>query len=263
MCCKIIHADCLEAMKDIPDKSIDMILCDLPYGTTSCSWDIVIDFDLLWIQYKRIVKDNACICLFGSQPFTTDLINSNREWFRYEWIWEKSKSTGIFHAEKYPMKTHENICIFGKDIKYNPTKYKVDNKYTDKRHTFNKSVNKGQYKGFETIRKKDDGWRFPQSILSFDSVWGKDMHPTQKPVKLFEYLIKTYTDENDIVLDNCAGSGTTGVACKRLGRKYILIEKEKKYIDIINKRLEKTIESMSLIDAIEKAEEKQISLFKE
>ena len=232
---KVIQGDCLEVMKDIPDKSIDMILCDLPYGTTACKWDTIIPFEPLWEQYERIIKDNGAIVLFGSQPFTTDLINSNRKMFKYELIWDKVQGKQPFLAKIQPMKSHENIIVFGKSkLIYNPQKRK-GKPYTDKR--------KGQiaktehFQKFERQSYENKDTRYPVTILEFNNPNTKGMHPTQKPVALFEYLIKTYTNEGDIVLDNCAGSGTTGVACKNLNRNFILIEKEQEYIDIINKRL--------------------------
>ena len=265
---KIIQGDCLEVMQDIPDKSIDMILCDLPYGTTACSWDIVIDFDLLWSQYKRIAKDNACICLFGSQPFTTDLINSNREWYKYLWYWNKIMISGALLAKKQPLRIIEEICIFyKKQYKYNPLLEKLpkshirknnivlhrksevyDNNFSAKRHEY---------------RKIPIDMRYPFNLIKFSKRGNKkySLHPSEKPVALFEYLIKTYTDENDIVLDNCIGSGTTAVACIKTGRKYIGIEKEKKYCDICNKRIREAKESISLLTIAEQKEkDKQLEM---
>jgi len=242
---EIIHGDCLEIMKEIPDKSVDMILCDLPYGTTACHWDTVIPFEPLWTQYKRIVKDNAAIVLFGRQPFTCSLIMSNIKMFRYELIWEKEKGTDFANSNIKPINSHENICLFYKN-----------------QPTYNKQLIKGKpyYKKCYNNQTKDDinfqgdnsgiydnrGFRTPTSviIISRDNITaGKSLHPTQKPVELFKYLIRTYTNEGDLILDNCAGSGTTGVAAKRLGRKFILIEKEEKYVEIIKQRLkaEKTM----------------------
>lgn len=244
---QIIEGDCLDVMKDIPDKSIDMILCDLPYGTTACSWDVVIPFDLLWEQYKRIVKDNACICLFGSQPFTTDLIMSNRKMFKYEIIWCKERGQDFINAKKRPLKAHENILIFGNKIKYNPIMEKA------KRENIRKVSDLNQPSEVYGINKKaskdyDIEKRYPKSYIQYSSGRARDKeHSAQKPVKLFEYLIKTYTNENDIVLDNCAGSGTTAIACYETNRKYICIEKEKKYCNIARKRLQEKKDCYGLL----------------
>jgi len=234
------QGDCLVEMDKIEDKSVDMILCDLPYGTTACKWDSVIPFMDLWRSYDRIAKDNAAIILTASQPFTSALIMSNPKYFKYEWIWEKSRPTGTMQKDYQPFKIHENILVFYKKLPtYNPIKYKVDEKYRDKRKSFNAVVNTdgGQLDSFNRVHAPDDGWRFPQTILSFNSVWAKGMHPTQKPVELMEYLIKTYTNKGDTVLDNCMGSGTTGVACKKTGRHFIGIEKDEKYFEIAVSRV--------------------------
>ena len=232
---KVIQGDCLEVMKDIPDKSIDMILCDLPYGTTACKWDTIIPFEPLWEQYKRIIKDNGAIVLTASQPFTSALVMSNIKMFKYEWVWEKSKATGYLNSKIMPMVAHENILVFGKGkTKYNPQKIAGEPYNKGKAHRPT-DVYGSQT---ETLVKNDDGTRYPRTVQYFITVESEGkLHPTQKPVALFEYLIKTYTNEGDLVLDNCAGSGTTGVACKNLNRNYILIEKETEYIDVINKRL--------------------------
>lgn len=232
--------DCLEGMKLIPDKSIDMILCDLPYGTTACKWDTIIPFEPLWEQYERIIKDNGAIVLTASQPFTTTLISSNIKLFRYEWIWKKTKATLFQHANRMPLRNHENICVFYKKLPtYNPQKVFVGIK--DKRKTFTKRVNNSEFTTgkLEVQTRKDDGWRFPTTVQEFNnSDKTKQVHPTQKPVSLFEYLIKTYTNEGEIVLDNCLGSGTTAVACELNNRKWVGFETEPKYIEIINKRLD-------------------------
>ncbi len=227
--------DCLELMKSLPDKSIDMILCDLPYGTTACKWDVIIPFEPLWEQYKRIIKDNGAIVLTASQPFTSLLVMFNLEMFRYEWIWSKNRGNGIFNAKKMPMKSHENILVFYKALPtYNPIMtegkpYKCkQGKQTD---AF--GLNTG--KEIITINNGD---RYPLSVVNFNSTNGSNIHPTQKPVALFEYLIKTYTNEGDLVLDNCAGSGTTAIACLNTKRNYILIEKEPKYYEVILNRIE-------------------------
>ncbi len=245
---KIYQGDCLEIMKGIDDKSIDMILCDLPYGTTACKWDTIIPFEPLWKQYKRIIKDNGAIVLTASQPFTTELINSNRGWYRYSWYWQKERGTNISSAKYQPMRVIEDILIFGgNSVKYKPIMKKVKNyshvlPLPKKNHTQqmdSKSIDEG---GNRIIKNYNEA--YPTNLLPFsreNMVAGKSFHPTQKPVALFEYLIKTYTNEGDIVLDNCAGSGTTGVACENLKRNFILIEKEPKYVEICRQRLRQGI----------------------
>jgi site-specific DNA-methyltransferase (adenine-specific) len=242
---QVIHGDCLEVMKDIPDKSIDMILCDLPYGTTSCKWDTIIPFEPLWEQYKRIIKDNGAIVLTASQPFTSALVMSNPDWYRHEWIWEKERGANFMQANKQPNKVHENVLVFGKKAPlYYPikTKNSVTRKRTDELSVVQSRKEAGlNVERFKSSEKYDGKLLLPRSIQKFNrdnaTTKGGSLHPTQKPVALFEYLIRTYTNEGYLVLDNCAGSGTTGVACKNLNRNYILIEKEPEYIDIINKRL--------------------------
>lgn len=243
---KIYQGDCLEIMKDIPDKSIDMILCDLPYGTTACKWDTIIPFEPLWEQYKRIIKDNGAIVLTAAQPFTSALVMSNPKMFRYEWIFNKSKVTGFLEAKNKPLVNHENILIFSKAKYSNGVTNKMIYKpqgttsiektlkpnlrgYRDKiGHNFQRPSTMNEYIQTTT--------NYPRSVLSIKSE-NKTVHPTQKPVALFEYLIKTYTNEGDTVLDNCAGSGTTGVACQNLKRNFILIEKEPEYVEICKNRL--------------------------
>jgi site-specific DNA-methyltransferase (adenine-specific) len=235
---QVILGDCLEVMKDIPDKSIDMILCDLPYGTTACKWDTIIPFEPLWEQYKRIIKDNGAIVLTASQPFTSALVMSNPKWFKYEWIWGKTVGTNFLNAKFQPIKKHENIlCFYNPPIKtFNPQML-IGKPYKDIR----KKVERFESSCTRAMNKTpiiNKGERYPNSIIIFENGNNKSLHPTQKPVALFEYLIKTYTTEGDLVLDNCAGSGTTGVACKNLNRNFILIEKEKEYVDIIQKRID-------------------------
>jgi len=220
-------------MKDIPDNSIDMILCDPPYGTTACKWDTIIPFEPLWEQYKRIIKDNGAIVLTASQPFTSALVMSNIKDFKYCWYWKKSRPTGFLNAKKQPLRNVEEICIFYQNQSiYNPQMKKVEEKI------FTRTKGGGTYGKQNNIPSgvSNNGLENPFTLLEFSSEHSK-FHPTQKPVALFEYLIKTYTNEGDLVLDNCAGSGTTGVACKNLNRNYILIEKEPKYIEIIKERL--------------------------
>ncbi len=226
--------DCLELMKNIPDGSIDMILCDLPYGTTACKWDVIIPFEPLWEQYKRIIKDNGAIVLFGSQPFTTILNSSNIKWFRYEWVWIKNNSTGFQLANKRPLKKHEIISVFyKKQPTYNPQGLVVYGKSNKRGST---GDNWSEMNSNEYIQKFTN---YPTQLLEF----GYDkqrVHPTQKPVALLEYLIKTYTNEGDFVLDNCMGSGSTGVACVNTGRRFIGMELDKQYFDIAVNRIAET-----------------------
>lgn len=235
----LLHGDCLELMKDIPDKSIDMILCDLPYGQTKFEWDKKLDFDLLWNSYERIIKDDGAIILFAKQPFTSELVLSNPKLFRYELIWEKTRASNNMQVKKQPSAIHENILVFYKKQPiYNDLKFKVDEKYIDKRKSINDSFySKGHYQGVMK-RKPDDGWRHPQSVLPFNSVWEKNMHPTQKPVELLEWLVKSYSNQGDLILDNCMGSGSTGIACKNTGRDFIGIEVDEKYFNIAKERIE-------------------------
>ena len=228
---KIMQGDCLELMKDIPDGSVDMILADLPYGTTRNKWDSIIPLDELWVHYMRIIKDDGAIVLTAQTPFDKVLGVSNLKLLKYEWIWRKPSGTGHLNAKKMPMKNHENVLVFYKKLPtYNP-QMTVGKPYTQK--SGRASSNYNPQSSVVTI---NTGNRYPLSVLEFAT--NKSLHPTQKPVALFEYLIKTYTNEGDLVLDNVAGSGTTGVACQNLNRKYILIEKEEEYINVIKDRLE-------------------------
>jgi len=237
---ELIQGDCLEKMKDIPDKSIDMILCDLPYGTTTCKWDVIIPFEPLWEQYQRIIKDNGAIVLTASQPFTSALVMSNIKMFKYEWIWEKHKGTNSFLAKKQPLKIHENILVFG-GKNYYPQKTEGTPYKLRGSHNIHKEYsvygNGGKPVGY--AKDYDSSKRYPVSVQKFSNHnQGKNnYHPTQKPVALFEYLIKTYTNERDTVLDNCMGSGTTGVACKNLNRNFIGIELDAEYFKIAEKRI--------------------------
>ena len=228
--------DCLEIMKDIPDKSIDMILCDLPYGTTACKWDTIIPFEPLWEQYNRIIKDNGAIVLFSQMPFTAELVHSNLKLFRYEWIWQKDNGTGFLNAKKMPLKIHENILVFYKKLPtYNPQMRTGFKPYKCKqgRH----STNYGAYEQGHIT--ESNGERYPIDIIEFKKDSG--LHPTQKPVALLEYLIKTYTNENDVVLDNCMGSGSTGVASINTNRNFIGIELDEKYFNIAKERINNTV----------------------
>ena len=232
---KIYNEDCLEGMKRIDDKSIDMILCDLPYGMTYNKWDTVIPLDKLWEQYERIIKDNGAIVLTAQTPFDKVLGTSNLKMLRYEWIWEKENATGFLNAKKQPLRKHENILVFYKRLPlYNPQMGKGKS-YTAVRKE-KPSLN--YYNNQKMTKTVSDGERYPVSIIKFNRDKEK-LHPTQKPVALFEYLIKTYTDEGEIVLDNCIGSGTTAVACLNTNRNFIGFEKEEKYYNIANERIEK------------------------
>jgi len=227
--------DCLEVMKTINDKSIDAIICDLPYGTTACKWDTVIPFEPLWEQYKRIIKDNGAIVLFGSQPFTSALVMSNVKWFKYEWIWDKCNPTNFASANKQPMKYHENILVFSKkQAIYNPIKWQGKKNHKQGLSKNNFAETRGNIK-----RVEDDlsGLKFPKSIIQFEKHSSQcGLHPTQKPLELMKYLISTYTNENDMVLDNTMGSGTTCLAAKELNRKFIGIEKDTNYYEIACRR---------------------------
>lgn len=239
---KVIHGDCLEEMPRIPDKSVDMILCDLPYGTTVCKWDTVIPFKPLWEQYKRVIKDNGAIVLTASQPFTSALVMSNAEMFKYEWIWEKSKASNFLLARKQPLKAHESILVFSKGKPPYYPQYTEGKPYSGKKRAGKKGSNSDVVNNVPNPQFRNgspNGKRLPRTVQYFKTAEceGASMHPTQKPIALFEYLIKTYTSEGDLVLDNSAGSGTTGIACQNTKRDFILIEKEQKYIDIIKKRL--------------------------
>jgi site-specific DNA-methyltransferase (adenine-specific) len=239
---QLIQGDCLEKMKSIPDGNIDMILCDLPYGTTVCKWDTVIPFVPLWEQYERIIKPNGAIVLTASQPFTSALVMSKPKLFKYEWVWDKIKPTGMLNASHQPLRRHENILVFCKKKSiYNPQKTQ-NPKGIEKRNLYKYQR---ENEGGETVGMIKQGGTssnyeadklLPVSIQQF-SKDNKPIHPTQKPVALFEYLIKTYTNEGDLVLDNCMGSGTTGVACKNLNRDFIGIELNQKYFEIAEKRI--------------------------
>ena len=267
--CQLMFGDCLERMKEIDDKSIDMILCDLPYGTTACKWDNVIPFEPLWKQYNRVIKDNSAIVLFGIQPFTSMLVVSNVKNFKYEWIWEKQKAANFMSAKNAPLKYHENIVVFGYGaVKYTPLKYnvleiddilkmdrkKIENIFEsrdydrygkiDRRNTLNDCPNpKNCHYGSLSVKTRnvDDGTRFPKSVIKINKSINGNVHPTQKPVALLEYLIKTYTNEGETVLDNTMGSGSTGVACINTNRKFIGIELDKNYYDISCKRIKNAI----------------------
>lgn len=241
---RIYQRDCLEGMRLIPDKSVDMILCDLPYGTTRNKWDSIISFDELWTQYERVIKDNGAIVLTAAQPFTSALVMSNPNLFKYELIWEKTQATGFLNAKKQPLRKHESILVFyNSQPTYNP-QFTEGKPYTTKS---NAGANKGNYGKFKDNVTVNEGKRYPVSVLPFKN-GGKTEHPTQKPIELFEYLVKTFTNENEIVLDNCMGSGTTAVAAVRTNRRFIGFELEREYVEIANKRLDNEIGGDSLSD---------------
>lgn len=230
---KLLNGDCLELMKDIPDKSVDMILTDPPYGTTACKWDSVIPFDKMWEQLNRIIKNGGAIVLFGSEPFSSLLRCSNLKNYKYDWVWLKSKSSNFLNAKKQPLRTYENICVFyGKQCVYNPQMTPLSKVRTVKR-TQKTIQTTGQ---FNSVAESSYSESYPKNILEFKSELY--IHPTQKPVALLEYLIKTYTLENETVLDFTMGSGSTGVACKNTNRNFIGIELDKNYFDIATKRIE-------------------------
>lgn len=236
---QLFHGDCLELMKQIPDGSVDMILCDLPYGQTKHNkWDIIIPFERLWFCYKRIIKDRGVVVLFGNGMFTADLMASNKSWWKYNLIWQKTQPTGFLNAKKMPLRNHEDICVFYKKLPtYNPQKTKG--------HT--RKVSKAEHKilcrkttdyGHHGLTTYDSTERYPKSVLIFaKDIQKSALHPTQKPVALLEYLVKTYTNPGDLVIDNCMGSGSTGVACINTGRKFIGMELDKGYFDIAEKRI--------------------------
>jgi site-specific DNA-methyltransferase (adenine-specific) len=230
----IIEGDCLEIMPSIPDKSIDMVLADLPYGTTACKWDTIIPFEPLWEQYKRIIKDNGAIVLTASQPFTSALVMSNIKMFKYEWIWDKRLPSGFQIAKYRPMQRHENVVVFSDGTpKYYPI---MTEQKPRKGGGFKVSSSSSPIKNVDG-ELRDYTEKYPQSILEFYKRDKGTTHPTQKPVALFEYLIKTYTNEGDTVLDNVIGSGTTAIACINLKRNFIGIEKEHDYVEIARNRI--------------------------
>ena len=235
----LYNNDCLIQMQSIEDKSIDMVLCDLPYGMTKNKWDSVIPFEKLWKEYHRIIKENGAIVLFGSQPFTSLLVTSNLKYFRYSLVWEKNKFSDFLNAKRKPMKVNEDILIFyKKQPTYNP-QYWFSTPYTrwNTQQAVDKQTNYGSHK--ENIAESKDGKRLPTTVLKFNRV-ERPEHPTQKPVDLLEWLIKTYSNENETILDNCMGVGSTGIACKNLKRNFIGIEIEKKYYDIALDKLTKS-----------------------
>jgi site-specific DNA-methyltransferase (adenine-specific) len=234
---ELIQGDCLEKMKGLPDSSVDAIIADPPYGTTACKWDFIIPFEPMWEQLKRITKKNGAIVLFGSQPFTSALVMSNQKMFKYEWVWEKEKGGNIGVLKYQPSKIHENILVFSKGRHdYHPI---MELRLEKNRRNNKPRLNKSNIQGtefFTGTSKGDLPIKYPTSIKRFNSV-RNGTHPTQKPVALMEYLIKTYTNEGETVLDFTMGSGTTGVACVNLNRNFIGIELDEKYFKIAEKRI--------------------------
>ena len=233
----LLNGDCLQILEKIPDHSIDMVLCDMPYGTTECKWDKKLDLTVVWQHINRITKNNAAICLFSAQPFTSILINSNLKNYRTEWIWEKPAATGFLNAKIQPLRAHENIIVFyRKKPTYNPQITHGHPRKTASR----KNINSECYGKALKVQQYDSTSRYPRDVIKFSSEKQSSnyLHPTQKPVALCEFFIKTYSNENDVILDFTMGSGTTGIACLNTHRKFIGIEKDDKYFELAKKRIE-------------------------
>ena len=240
---KIYNEDCLEGMNRIPNGSVDMILCDLPYGTTACKWDTIIPFEPLWEQYERIIKDDGAILLFGSEPFSSKLRLSNQILYKYDWVWDKITGANFLNVKYQPLKNIENIMVFSKGritngkrqpIKYNPQGFEITELEKENTSDYNGSFGNSSVK--KGKRYKTTGKNYPKCILTFKRDKER-LHPTQKPVALFEYLIKTYTNEGETVLDNCMGSGTTAIASMRTGRNYIGFELDEEYYKVAEQRI--------------------------
>ena len=244
---KIYNEDCLEGMKRIPDGVVDFVLTDLPFGTTNCRFDKRIDLEKFWEQIKRVTKHNAAIALFAQMPFAVDLVNANRKMFRYEWIWKKTTAAGFFNANKMPLRCHEQILIFYRALPtYNPQKEKAQ-PYKRK----HKDYNGGIYRPLARIETINEGDRYPLDVIFFNTItiYNRNIqrqHPMQKPTELLEYLIKTYTNEGELVLDATIGSGSTTVAAINTGRHFIGFETEKKFYDIANERIAKAYEEKAM-----------------
>lgn len=240
MSVKLLHGDCLELMKNIPDSSIDMILCDLPYGQTQRNkWDVIIPLIPLWEQYERIIKSNGAIVLFSNGMFTARLMTSNEFMWKYNLIWEKTQPTGFLNAKKMPLRSHEDICVFYKKTPvYNPQKTAGHKRKISTAKHKRECKNTSNY-GEHGLTTYDSTERYPRSVLKFaKDIQKSSLHPTQKPVALLEYLVKTYTNEGDLVLDNCMGSGSTGVACVNINRNFIGIELDENYFNVAKNRIE-------------------------
>src|SRR5699024_11330204 len=239
----IYNEDCLEGMKRIPDGSVDMILCDLPYGTTEAKWDTVIPLEPLWVEYKRVIKTSGAIVLTASQPFTSILGASNPNWLKYSWVWKKSRAANGMIARHQPLKYHEDVLVFGKGATtYNPQGIKRVDKVS-RQEGVSSDLKSNQKRDVEYIQKFTN---YPSTILEFANV-GNTIHPTQKPVALFEYLIKTYSNKGETVLDNCMGSGTTAIACLNTDRQYIGFELDETYHKLSLERIDNHTQQLSLI----------------
>lgn len=231
------EGDCLELMRNISDGSVDMILCDLPYGTTRNKWDSIIPLDALWAQYERIIKDNGAIVLTAAQPFTSALIMSNTKLFKYEWIWEKTSASGHLNAKKQPLRNHESVTVFyGRQATYNPQGL-MEGEYFNGRPA-KAAYSGGNYGKERVVVEASRFSNYPKSVQKFSNSSNGSLHPTQKPVALFEYLIRTYTQPGEVVLDNCIGSGTTAVAAINTGRNFIGIEQDAGYVEIARHRID-------------------------
>jgi site-specific DNA-methyltransferase (adenine-specific) len=239
---EIACIDCLDGMELIGDGVVDMVLCDLPYGTTQNKWDSIIPLERLWEQYCRILKHDRAVVLTATQPFTSALVMSKLHWFRYDWTWKKPKGTGHLNAKKQPMRDKEDILVFSSGAcPYNP-QFQIGKPFKNKR-----GRNTSSYGSHGEMNYENEGRRYPKQVLEFDVVGRGTLHPTQKPVALFEYLIRTYTNPGDLVLDNCIGSGTTAIACLRSGRDFIGMEKDAGYVEVANKRIEEEKERLASI----------------
>ena len=249
---KIYLGDCLELMKEIPDNSIDCIICDLPYGKTACKWDVVIPFGALWEEYGRIVKDNTAIILFATEPFTSYLITSNVKLFRQKLTWLKTRPTNVFNAKKQFMNWTEDICVFYKNLPtFNP-QMRTDGLFTGKKvqrcnHDRSNGVlgSTGEKKDY--VHEGNNGLFYPKSVLEYSNVNNNGVHPTQKPVELLRYLIRTYTNEGDLILDNCIGSGSTAIAAIRENRHFIGMELDDKYYKIATERVNKELQELKIL----------------
>ncbi len=252
----VIHyGDCLELMQEIPDDSIDLVLADLPYGNVECDWDVKIPFDLLWKEYKRVLKDLRSVVLFGTQPFITDMINSNREWFKYDLIWDKGNPGDVFNAKLRPLRQHETICVFSngktancnkRNMLYNPIGIKLNMRKPKKDNKRSQPWG-GDRPSLVKVYKRQFT-NYPRSVLHYMKVMHNTFHPTQKPVKLFEYLIRTYTNKGDTVLDNVIGSGTTGVAAYNTGRRFIGMEKDEEIYSTAVNRIDNETRQLKLFE---------------
>lgn len=252
---KLLKGDCLDLMTKIADESIDMILCDLPYGTTARNkWDVVIPFEVLWKQYNRIIKSNGAIVLFANGMFTSNLMQSNKKMWRYNLVWDKVLPSGFLNANRMPLRNHEDICVFYKKLPtYNPQMSKGNPCHSrgecigKSQEEFSRNTNYGKFNAVQT----NGDMKFPKSIITFQKPHPSTaVHETQKPVELLEWLIKTYTNPNELVLDNCMGSGSTGVACVNTGRNFIGIEREQKYFDIAVNRIDDSLKIPSIIEGL-------------